>query len=72
MATPAISRIIVNARIRTGDPRRPWADAAALTGETIVSLGSSAEIRKLAPDAPALDAHGVELGVDDLPHYAGD
>jgi len=29
-------RLIVNARIATGDPRRPWADAALLDGGRVV------------------------------------
>jgi predicted amidohydrolase YtcJ len=42
------SLAIVNARVWTGDPRRPWADAVAVAGEEIVAVGSSAEVRKLA------------------------
>jgi predicted amidohydrolase YtcJ len=57
-----ITRVIVNARISTGDPRRPWADAAALAGDRVVAVGASAEIRKLAPrDAVVEDARGLEL-----------
>lgn len=39
---------IVNARVWTGDASRPWADAIAVSGDSIVAVGSSAEIRKLA------------------------
>ena len=39
---------IVNARVWTGDPRRPWADAVAIAGDEIAAVGSSAEVRKLA------------------------
>jgi predicted amidohydrolase YtcJ len=39
---------IVNARVWTGDPRRPWADAVAVAGDEIAAVGSSAEVRKLA------------------------
>ncbi|MDE3127158.1 MAG: hypothetical protein KGL38_04080, partial [Gemmatimonadota bacterium] len=57
-----ITRLVVNARIATGDARRPWADAAALAGDRVVAVGSSAEIRKLAPaDAVVEDARGMEL-----------
>ena len=43
--TPSLA--IVNARIWTGDARRPWAEAVAVRGDTIVAVGSSAEVRKL-------------------------
>jgi predicted amidohydrolase YtcJ len=67
----SITRVIVNARIATGELRRPWVDAAALAGERIVRLGSSAEIRKLAPDgATVVDALGAQLSLDDLRRYA--
>lgn len=66
-----ITHLVVNARIATGDPRRPWADAAALAGRRVVAMGSSAEMRKLAP-APTrvTDARGAELRADELPDYA--
>lgn len=47
---PAPTRItlaLVNARVWTGNPRKPWADAIAVAGHTIAAVGSSAEIRKL-------------------------
>ncbi len=54
-----ISLSIVNARIWTGDPSRPWADAIAVAGDSIVAVGSSAEIRKLAPSTSrVIDAEG--------------
>jgi predicted amidohydrolase YtcJ len=53
---------IVNARVWTGDARRPWADAVAIAGERIVAVGSTAEIRKLAPAATRMiDAAGRML-----------
>ncbi|OYV72972.1 MAG: hypothetical protein B7Z72_03570 [Gemmatimonadetes bacterium 21-71-4] len=67
----AITLLVVNARIRTGDPRRPWADAAALAGTRVARMAGSAEIRKLAPaDVRVVDAHGAELTPEDLPRYA--
>jgi hypothetical protein len=39
---------IVNARVWTGDERRPWADAVLVRGARIAGVGSSAEIRKRA------------------------
>ena len=53
---------IVNARVWTGDPRRPWADAVAVTGDRITAVGSSAEVRKLArPVTRLVDAQGKML-----------
>src|SRR5688572_4810208 len=58
----APSLAIVNARVWTADPRRPWADAVAITGERITAVGSSAEIRKLArPTTRVVDAEGKML-----------
>ncbi len=54
----AVSLAIVNARVWTGDARRPWADAVAVAGDTIAAVGSSAEVRKLAGKARVIDAHG--------------
>jgi len=60
--TVAPSLAIVNARVWTGDPSRPWADAVAVTGERITAVGSSAEVRKLArPITRVIDAKGQML-----------
>ncbi len=61
-APEPLSLAIVNARIWTGDPRRPWADAVAVRGERIAAVGSSAEIRKMASAATrVIDASGQML-----------
>ena len=58
MADPTLA--VVNARVWTGDPRRPWADALAATGDRLTVVGSSAEVRKLAtPSTRIVDAHGM-------------
>jgi predicted amidohydrolase YtcJ len=62
---PASPRLVVNARIRTGDPRRPWADAVLLDGDRVLAVGASAELRKRAPGAEVVDARGAELAVED-------
>ena len=56
-----ISRIaIVNARVRTGNPRRPWADAVLVRDDRIELVGSSAEVRKLVDaGARTIDARGM-------------
>jgi hypothetical protein len=54
-----VSLAVVNARVWTGDPRRPWADALAVRGERLAAVGSSAEVRKLAgTGARVIDAKG--------------
>ena len=57
-----VSLAVVNARIWTGNPKRPWAEAIAARGDRIAAVGSSAEIRKLAgANARVIDAHGQML-----------
>ena len=51
------SLVIVNARVWTGDSARPWAEGIAVNGDTIVAVGSSAELRKLGA-ARVVDAKG--------------
>ncbi len=59
-ASPNVTMAVVNARVWTGDSARPWADAIAVSGDTIAAVGSSAEIRKLAgAGARIIDAHGA-------------
>lgn len=56
-STPAATIAIVNARVWTADSARPWAEAVAVNGDTIVAVGSSAEIRKLGAGR-VVDAKG--------------
>lgn len=37
---------IVNARVWTNDPRRPWVEAVLVRDGRVLALGSSAELRK--------------------------
>ena len=56
-----ITLAIVNARVWTANPKQPWASGIAVGGDRIVSVGSSAEIAKLArafPNARLIDAKG--------------
>ena len=54
-----VSLAVVNARVWTGNPQRPWADAIAARGDTIAAVGSSAEVMKAAGEgARVIDAHG--------------
>ncbi len=61
-------RLIVNARIATGDPRRPWADAMLLDDERVVRVGASAALRKEAPGAEVIDARGALVTPDGAPY----
>jgi predicted amidohydrolase YtcJ len=57
---PALA--VVNARVWTGDARRPWADAIAVEDGRINAVGSSAEVRKMMPRAATIiDAHGMMI-----------
>jgi predicted amidohydrolase YtcJ len=42
------SLIITNGRVWTGDPRQPWAEAVAISGERILEAGTAANIQKRA------------------------
>lgn len=70
---PTTTLAIVNARVWTGDPGRPWAGAVAVTGDRISAVGSSAEIRKLAsPATRVVDAKGGLLApgfIDSHVHF---
>lgn len=57
--SPVAALAIVNARVWTGDRRRPWADAILVRGERIEVVGSSAEVKKRAGAARVLDAKGM-------------
>jgi predicted amidohydrolase YtcJ len=53
---------IINARVWTGNPRRPWADAVLIRGDRIDLVGSSAEVRKrTGPACRRIDARGMLL-----------
>jgi hypothetical protein len=52
--------VLVNGRVRTGDIRRPMADALAVLDGIVVLVGSSAEVRKLSlPLVRVIDLHGA-------------
>jgi predicted amidohydrolase YtcJ len=59
---PTTTLAIVNARVWTGDSRRPWADAVAVAGDRIGVVGSSAEVMKTVSEATrVVDAKGQML-----------
>lgn len=60
MSAPDV--IVANARIATGDPRRPWATAIAISSGKLAAIGSAAEILKTAGAATRLfDLAGREI-----------
>jgi predicted amidohydrolase YtcJ len=62
IAEPPVTLAVVNARVWTGDPRRPWAEALAVAGERVAAVGSSAEVRKLpGAGSRVIDAGGQML-----------
>jgi predicted amidohydrolase YtcJ len=62
---------ITGARIWTGDPDRPWAEALAVRGERLVAVGSVAEVRPhIGPDTTVLQAAFVTPGfIDTHVHF---
>lgn len=57
-ADAAMVRLFTNARIWTGDPDHPSADAMAIQNETILFVGAEADARALYPDANLTDLGG--------------
>jgi predicted amidohydrolase YtcJ len=62
---PVSALAIVNAKVWTGDRRRPWADAILVRGERIEIVGSSAEVKKRAGGGVhTIDAKGMMIMPD--------
>lgn len=56
---PRVDRIFVNGKIWTGDDARPQAEALAVSGDKIVAVGPSEEVKALAgPDTAVVDLRG--------------
>jgi predicted amidohydrolase YtcJ len=52
--------VLVNGRVYTLDPQRPWAEALAIRGDRILAVGSSSDIRKLRrPATRVIDLAGA-------------
>jgi predicted amidohydrolase YtcJ len=67
-------RILVNARIWTGNPDRPWADAVALRGDRIIAVGAEREVMLAAGEGAAREDMGggflVPGFIDGHTHFA--
>jgi predicted amidohydrolase YtcJ len=53
-----VDLVLVNGKVWTGDAERPWAEAVAVRGGTILAVGTTAEMSKLSPSGAKL----VDLG----------
>jgi len=53
-----VDLVLVNGKVWTGDPARPWAEAVAVRDGKIFAVGTAAELRALSPSGTKL----VELG----------
>jgi predicted amidohydrolase YtcJ len=79
LADPApdghVDRVFVNGRIWTGDNAQPWAEAIAVSGDTLVGVGTNAEIKSMVvPDTAVVDLGGrfVSPGFQDSHiHFPG-
>ncbi|MGH9293634.1 MAG: amidohydrolase [Acidimicrobiales bacterium] len=49
---------VVNGRVFTADPRRPFAEAVGMRDGLIAAVGSSSEVLSALPDAEVIDAGG--------------
>jgi len=59
LAVPAADRVFLNGRVWTADPARPRAQALALAGDTILAVGTDAEIRRcVGPATRTVDLRG--------------
>jgi hypothetical protein len=57
-----LSVVVTNARVRTGNPARPWATAIGIRDGKLAVVGMAAEILKMAgADARIIDAAGQLL-----------
>lgn len=58
----ADERILYNAKVFTGDPQNPYADAVAIRGGKILSVGNLSEVSKsVSPNAERVDLGGKSL-----------
>jgi len=71
-AGPQADLAVVNARVYTGDPARPWAEAVSIRTNRIEAVGTTAEI-KAAGAARTIDAGGRLLipGLNDAHAHPG-
>jgi len=55
-------RVLYDAKVFTGEPEHPYAEAVAIRGQKIVAVGTQREVMQAAgPDAEKIDLHGKTL-----------
>jgi predicted amidohydrolase YtcJ len=57
----AQDQIFFHAKVFTGDPQNPYAEAVAIHGDKIVAVGTLPEVAKSAPNATRTDLDGKSL-----------
>lgn len=66
MTAVGLSLIVTNARIKTGNPSRPWATALGVSDGKLAVVGLAAEILKMAgTDTNIVDARGKLITLPD-------
>jgi predicted amidohydrolase YtcJ len=66
MSNENLPVLVVNARIATGNPRRPWAEAALVVSGEVVFVGGGAEAAKRAgAGGRTVHANGRELTLEE-------
>jgi predicted amidohydrolase YtcJ len=71
--SPRADLVLTGGRVFTGDDSRPWAEGVAIRGDSIVAVGTDAEVRALATDATrvvSLDGKVVIPGINDAHVHA--
>jgi len=59
MVEAAITMILMNGRVWTGNPAQPSAEAIAIDGDRIVAVGTTPDVRRLARHAATIDLAGA-------------
>ena len=69
-----VTLAVINARVWTGDPQHPWAEAVAVSADRLTAVGSTAAIRQHLPkSARVIDAKGALVTpgfIDSHVHFA--
>ena len=61
-ASQPATLVVTDARVWTGDPAQPWAEAVAVTGDRISAVGDTEDIAQLiGPDTVQINASGQML-----------
>jgi predicted amidohydrolase YtcJ len=60
VAAQGVDLVLVNGKVYTVDPAKPWAEAVAIAGDRIVAVGTNAEVRRLSgPRTRVIDLGGA-------------